>query len=127
MLRIHDAVRLLSLIFLLLTIFSCRAESMGKAAGIDGESAGPVILAVTDEQLGARARVCVEYRTEQQCSNRRVCRVVCSAAGGAAGAAVGGGIGAAAGIGAGTQVCQEVCDFVPECSNVQVCSRYEYR
>ena len=71
-------------------------------------------------------RTCLEYRTERQCFNRRICRVVCSGAGGAAGGAFGGSAGAGLGIGLGAGICNELCDLVPECSNTQVCVRWSF-
>ena len=68
---------------------------------------------------------CISGHMVNQCLNRRVCRTACTTAGGVAGAASSGGLGAAAGIAAGSQVCSEVCDFVPECSDVFICDRYE--
>lgn len=65
---------------------------------------------------GVGNKLCAEYVTNEVCQNRKVCRVV-TTAGGSYGGLLGVVIGAVAG--------EYVCEWVPECSTVKTCIRWE--
>ncbi len=65
---------------------------------------------------GVGNKLCAEYVTNEVCQNRKVCRVV-TAAGGSYGGLLGAVVGAVAG--------EYVCEWIPECSTVQTCIRWE--
>ena len=110
------------ILFVILTItcFSLSAEESFISPLYEGSK----VEKAFNRGINKEIPICLQWTTQRECINRRICRIVCSAIGAGAGSAIGNGVGAAIGVGASSQICQEVCDIVPECSNIRVCVRY---